>query len=261
MNQAVVAIIIGLAAAAGGVLLMDSLRGEPAGGSGSTDLGGIEARLEAIEARLPAEGSGGAQLATAGIPPALLDRLEAIERALVERPVTTAAPEGGSAPAGSLARIDERLASIEEKLGGDEASEMARAMRRPAKKRVSLAEAASELELSGAQEDELRRIYDDFHQKMYKMAAGPNGDPEEVKREVAAAAKDPTKAMGLVGKYMPNIMNNIGGMMQAQQQRQEAIDKLLGPEKSRKLRRNYDVKEDNILGLGGARSEFRMEAR
>ena len=259
MNQAVVAIIIGLAAAAGGVFLMDTLRGEQAGGgAGPTDLSAIEERLRSIEERLPAAGAiGGAQLATQGIPPALLDRLEAIERALTAGPGVGGA-EAAAAPAGSLARIDERLASIEEKLGSEGAVAVPK---RRTKKRISLAEAAGELELSGQQEDELGQIYSRFHDKMYKFAAGPNGDPEEVKREVAAAAKDPTKAMGLIGKYMPNIMGNIGGMMQAQTERQEAITKLLGPEKAQRLRRDYDIKEDNILGLGGARSEFSFESR
>ena len=260
MNQTAVAIIIGLAAATGGVFLMDALRTEQGeSGAGPTDLSAIESRLRSIEVRLPAAGAiGGAQLATNGIPPAVLDRLEAIERAIRAAPGLAGAEAGAPAPAGSLARIDERLASIEEKLGSD--AEVS-APKRRTKKRVSLAEAAAALELSGAQEDELDQIYTRFHDKMYKLAAGPNGDPEEVKREVAAAAKDPTKAMGLMGKYMPNIIGNIGGMMTAQTERQEAIDKLLGPEKAQRLRSDFDVKEDNILGLGGARSEFRFEGR
>ncbi len=262
MNNTLVAIIVGLAAAAGGVLLMDSLRsGEGGSSADPADLSSIEARLAAIERRLPPENTGGAQLGGQGIPTALLDRLEAIERALVDRPVTTGAAESGAAPAGSLARIDERLASIEEKLGGEQEGREIR-VRPPRKKRVSLAEAAASLELSGAQEDELLQIYGRFHDRMYKLAAGPNGDPEEVKREVAAAAKDPTKAMKLVGKYVPNVIGNFGGLMEAQTERDAAIDKLLGPEKAKRLRNEFDVKEDNILGLGGtARTEFRMEGR
>ncbi len=260
MNQTIVAIVVGLAAAAGTVFLMDSLRAEQGGGlGGSTDLSSIEARLASIERRLPPEGTGGAQLSGTGIPTVLLDRLEAIERSIQAAPAL-ASGGGAQAPAGSLARIDERLASIEDKLGGAE-GEVA-LPKRPIKKRVSLSEAAGALELSGAQEDELRAIYDRYQNKMYKIAAGPDGDPEEVKREVAEAAKDPAKRMGLVGKYMPKVIGNFAGLMEAQSEREQAIQKLLGPEKASRLDREFDVKEDNILGLGGgARSEFRVEAR
>jgi len=259
VNQTVVAIIVGLAAAAGGVLLMDSMRGSDGTVvAGATDLSGIEARLLEIEKRLPAAG-GGAGLSGSGIPAPLLDRLEAIERALTSG-AAGAAGGGAAAPAGSLARIDERLASIEEKISGG-AGEERRSGRR-SKKRVSLADAATELELSGQQEDELLQIYERFHQKMYKIAAGPDGDPEVVKREVAEAAKDPSKSMALVGKYMPKVIGNFAGLMEAQGERDTAIQKLLGPEKAERLNREYDIKEDNILGLGGgARTEFRVDSK
>ncbi len=253
MNQTLVAIVVGLIAAGGGVLLMDSLREtDSASGVAAVDLGPLEDRLLAIERRLPADGTRGVQLSTSGVHPELHKRFLAIEEAIASLKASGGAGDSAGS-GGTLERIEERLASIEDKVDGGSGTPAK--PKRPTKKRVSLAEAADELELTPQQEDALRDIYEKYNHDLYKLAAGPDGDPEDVKRDIAAASKDPTKAMGIMTKYLPRVMKDIGSFMKAQGDRSSAIVKAIGPEKSTRLSREYDVKEGNALGaFGGMRS-------
>ena len=257
MNQTLVAIVIGLAVAAGTVFLLDGLRSEGAGAGPAADLTAIERRLESIEERLGGQPAG---LATQGLHPDLIRRLERIEGGLA----ATGALRGSSAAEGEegaaaspFARIEERLASIEEHLTGED-GEKTMKVRPQAKRRVSLAEAAQELELSVQEQDDLKRIYDEFHNKMFKYAAGKDGNPDDVRRDVMEAKDDPMKATGLMTKYLPNVMGNIGGLIMAQQEREQAIQRVLGPDKARRLNRDFDVKEDNLLGFGGGGFQTEM---
>lgn len=260
MNQTVVAIVVGLAVAAGAVLLLDGLR--PAGTStapSAADLSGIERRLDAIEARLGKDGHAG--LATQGAQPEVLRRLDRIEKLVSALAETggVGTQDGAERGPGPLARIEKRLGAIEDKLGDGGGASPAR-VRPHAKRRVSLDEAARALELSSGEQDELLRIYDDFHAKLYKIAAGKDGHPDDVRREVEAARRDPTKRMGLLTKYMPRMLADFPALMAAQTARDQAIEKAIGPEKARRLDRDFDVKEDNLLGLGGSvRTEMRVD--
>jgi len=157
-----------------------------------------------------------------------------------------------------LARVDERVVAAVDKKIDELQAEGVRIGRRgaPGKKKVTLAEAAVELELSGRQEDELRRIYDDSERRMLALLAGPDGDPEEVRREIQEAAKSPAGAGTIIGKYAPRLISNLGEVMTIQAEREASIAKSLGPEKTKQLASGYEVEEGSFLGLGGGRMNF-----
>ena len=152
-----------------------------------------------------------------------------------------------------LTRVDERVAAAVDKKIDELQAEGVRvgAGRAPGKKKMTLAEAAVELELSGQQEDELRRIYEDSERRMLALLAGPDGDSEEVKREIQDAAKSPAGAGKIIGKYAPKLIANLGEVMTIQAEKEAAIAKTLGPEKTKQLESGYEVAEGSFLGLGG----------
>ena len=148
-------------------------------------------------------------------------------------------------------RVDERVKTRFEELASEGGSEGERSGRRGnRRKRVNLEDAARELELSAAEEDELRRIYKDSMDRMLKLAAGEDGDVEAVKRDLEEARKNPMAGRGLMMKYLPKIMNNMGEMLSITTEREAAVVKAVGPEKARRLNSEFDVIEANPIGGG-----------
>jgi hypothetical protein len=153
-----------------------------------------------------------------------------------------------------LVRVDERVAAaVEKKIADLQAQDggLSGRSKRPEKRKLTLAQASAELELSAQQEDELRRIYADSERKFLAMLAGPDGDPEEVKREIQDAAQTPGGPQKLIGKYMPNVISNIGTIISMQAERESAIVKAVGPKNAKRLDNEFEVKEADFLGLGG----------
>jgi len=256
MNQTLLALIVGLIAGVAGAFTVNLLQGGSAGGGSNTvDWQPIQDRLDGIERRLQASSSAPGTLAT---------------RAAGGEPSTGAGrvlnSAGDEVMEALLAKIDERVGkTVEQKLEQARAEEgesdsPRRGRRRRSRKRVSLADAARELELTGQQEDELRRIFESSQQRFFKLMAGPDGDVEEVKREVMEAAKTPGGAQKLIPKYMPKVVSNIGELMAIQAERESAVQKTLGPEKAQKFNNDYSVEEDDILGLRGGQMSFGVEA-
>ena len=157
------------------------------------------------------------------------------------------------------ARVDERMASqLAEKAQKEESAGEGPGQRRRGRKRVSLADAAKALELSGQEEDELRRIYDASMNRFLKLAAGPEGDLEAVKRDIESVRDNPAGARGVMMKYLPNMMKDIGEVMAISTEREAAVVKAVGADKARRLNSEFNVEEANPMGqgfsMGGGRS-------
>ena len=244
MNNVFAALVVGLVAGVGGALTLHLLGGMSGGDDGdgaSVDLAPIEQRLGTIERELQAIRN----------PPETLTSPAMREGARTG--AGAALPGGDEAVESLLAKIDERVGKTVErkfeemKAGDDEKKEGRNA--RPERRRVSLARAAQELELTGQQEDELRRIYQESQDKVFALLAKPDGDPEEVKREIMEAVGTPEGTGKVIGKYMPKVMGSLGEFIGIQTGRRAAINKALGPEKAERLRREYSIEEDDILNL------------
>ena len=148
-------------------------------------------------------------------------------------------------------RVDARVATKMQELAASDDAQPARRGpwgRGSSRKRVSLEDAARELELSAAEEDELRRIYDESMNRFMKLAAGPDGDVEDVKRDLEEMKKNPAGARGMMMKYVPNMMKNIGEVMTISTERQAAVEKAIGKDKARRLNSEFDVIEANPMG-------------
>ena len=236
-----------LGGAAGGfvVHLVGPARG--AGGDVSTTGSAAEAdrlgeRLLGIEERLAAlaaEGGPGARPGLRGAPPG--------------RPP---APRPGEMDEATLevlsAKLAERMESTVKK-AVSEAVEgtSSETPRRERRQRVSLSEAAKQLELSTNQEEQLRELYGDLENEVYTMLAGKDGDPEDVRRDVQTAKDDPSKTMEVVGKYIPKAMSNLGGFMALEVKRQQRTTEIVGPEKADRMRREFSIEEQDPLGMEG----------
>ncbi len=255
MNQTLLASIVGLLAGVGGAFTVHALQGDGSGGGGADlDWAPIQERLARIERQLDAQAS----------PPGTLATTRGAAGARDGGAIVNAA--GDEVLEALVAKIDERVGkTVEEKLAAareaEEKDGTSRRGRRRGRKRVPLAEAARELELTAQQEDELRRIFENTQSRVFKLLAGPDGDPEEVKREIMDAAKTPGGAQKLIPKYMPKVMSNIGEIMTIQGERESAIQKTLGPEKARRFNNDYSVEEDDFLGLRGGEMSIGVEAR
>jgi hypothetical protein len=261
MNQTMLALLVGLLAGIAGAFTVHLLEGGGEGGGvgGAADWQPVQERLASIERQLEARGAQPGTLATRpGVPSASVSRDDSDAGGAL---LAAAGPQALDA---LLARIDERVgATVEKKLEearAEEGESSRRGRGRRNRKRVSLADAARELELKGQQEDELRRIFESSQQRMFKLMAGPDGDPEEVKREVTEAAKTPGGPQKLIPKYMPKVVSNLGEIMAIQAERESAIQKTLGPEKAQRFNNDYSVEEDDVLGLRGGQMNFEMEA-
>lgn len=220
----------------------------PASGASATDLESLRDEIAALKNKIQEIKNPPATLSSQPAPAPAADPTDSLISA------------GGDAMEKLLARIDERVsAAVERRL--EELKESAKVkVKKPKKRRVRLAEAARELELSAQQEDDLQRIYETFHTSLFKIAAGKDGDPEEVRREVAAVRGDPMRARSVAETYLTRVLQDIGGMTTAQSKRLEAIREVLGAEKARRLSSEFDIMEGSLLGIFGGASPA-VEAR
>lgn len=158
-------------------------------------------------------------------------------------------------------RVDARVASRMEEMAASEGESTERRGpwgRGRSRKRLSLEDAARELELSAAEEDELRRIYDESMNRFMKLAAGPEGNVEDVKRDLETMRKNPAAGRGLMMKYVPNMMKNLPEVLAISTEREAAVAKAIGEDKARRLTSEFDVIEANPIG-GGFRMNMSTE--
>jgi hypothetical protein len=245
MDRWLIALLAGLAGGAGGALAVRLLTdGRPEAAAASDDgvLRDVRDRLVAIEARLARPK---ASLADAGDP-----------------------ARGGAGPGGgpsvgpgttssgdvvSIARADleamaERAAEVALEKNAKTRKEAAA---EPVKKRVSLADASRELQLTGAQEDELRRFYAEQTDKYLKLFAEPEGDAESLRRELDAAKDDAAKKAAIATRLIPKMFTKLGDVMALEVEKNARMTKIVGAEKAAKLER-YDVVEEDPWGIGQA---------
>jgi translation initiation factor 2 beta subunit (eIF-2beta)/eIF-5 len=158
--------------------------------------------------------------AAAGVDPAALPAAGSQLETAIERAVTAA--------------LDRR--AEKEKAEKEEA--------RAPRKKMALAEVAREINLTGAQEDAVRRAYAEATERALRMLAAPDGDPEAVRRELESARDDPSKRMALMGKYMPKALANLGELGALQVERDEKIRKAVGADNVTKMKRYRIAEED-----------------
>ena len=90
-------------------------------------------------------------------------------------------------------RIDERIAEQSEERS---APTPTAASDPRSRKRLSLRDAAKLLELDARQESDLARIYEETERRIIDLMAGPTGDIEQVRQDLAAARGGPTHRDG-----------------------------------------------------------------
>ncbi len=122
---------------------------------------------------------------------------------------------------------------------------------------VTLAEAAEKLGLSANEEDAIRAVYHDLEEKMLRLVAGDDGDPEEIRHEIEAAKGNKAKEQALQMKYMPRVFSKIPQLIALEGEKQTRIAEAVGEEKAQQLG-DYDIQESHPFGIGG---NIRMEAR
>lgn len=248
MNQTALSIVLGLVAGAAGALAVQFMSGgADAGGSGGSgalaDNAGIEGRLDRIEA--------------------LLRR----GRPLTAEPALRGSGGGGDASGAAVgaadvdalvARLEERLKPVVQesvKSGLEEAMKEGGKLgpsieiKQPKKKKVTLAEASAELGLSREEEDAVRRIAGETTDEFFKLITDKDQTVEDVRREFEEAKNDPQKKLGLTTKYMGKALGNLGGLITLGMNHDRKMKEAVGPEKARKLERDYQVTDLDPFGL------------
>ena len=126
---------------------------------------------------------------------------------------------------------------------------------------MPLAEAARELNLSGSQEDAVRRAYEEATEEFLDVMAKPETDAATLRRELEDAKEDPAKQMNLMTKHLPKLLTKLGDFMAIEARREEKIRKAVGADAARRLKA-YDLAEEDPFGLGdGATMNFRVDAK
>jgi hypothetical protein len=184
-------------------------------------------------------------------------------RRLLDRPALASAPAApaagtGTAPAAPAGAVvaPEQVQALatqiaqaleERKAAAEKAAKEAQAAR---KRRVPLAEAARELQLTAAQETEVRRAHEEAVEKYLKLLAEPEGDAESLRRELLAARNDPAKKRAIVTGRLPKFMSKLGEVMAIETERETRIIAAVGEDKADQLR-EYDLEEKDPFELGG----------
>ncbi|MBL9086024.1 MAG: hypothetical protein JNM10_02690 [Planctomycetia bacterium] len=215
----------------------------PAAGDATTD-GDVKAELAAIRRWLERPGALGAPRTLAASPgPAAGGAAGAQGTGTAgadgARPLTSADLEAAVAKAVE--------ATLEKRAEADKAAAAAEKTPKP---RKPLAEVARELNLSSAQEDEVRQAYREATDRLLKVMAEPETDAESLRRELEAAKGDQGKTMGLVTKYMPKFITKLGDVMSIQMERDAKIRKAVGNDAAGKLE-GYRIEEEDPFGLDG----------
>lgn len=251
MDRWIAALLAGLVGGVGGTLAVRQLFPQAAPYEiESQGSGGVDARLERIEGSLAALAARGPMLEGSSGPAggrADTGGSGGVASALLTGPEGEAFKKALREELGLV--LDQRLEKL--RASSDEIAKIARP-KQPEKKRVNLADAARDLELTAQQEDELRRVYAASQDKMLRLAAGENGDVEAVRREVDEAARDPKKRPLIMAKYMPRMLPKIGEFIQIQMEQQVAVEAAVGPDKAARIESEFDLIEANPLGSGGS---------
>jgi hypothetical protein len=204
-------------------------------------------RGPALEGRAPQAGAGTGG-ADAGLQAAAPPRPAALDDAFR----TALRAELGKA-------LAEHAATLRE--AGEQAAKAGQG-REPGKRRVELAEAAREMQLSAAEEDSLRRIYADSQDKMMRLLAKDDTELDTMRREMDEATRDPKRRPGMMVKYMPRLLPKLGEVITLQMEQQAAIEGTLGADRAARLERDYDLVEANPLGGGmETRADVRVDRR
>lgn len=218
----------------------------------------VEARLARIEASL-------ATLAQRG--PVLEGRAAPAGEGLAAAAPAPAAPAGGAlseefraALRAELGKALETHASALREAGEEQAK--AGQAREPAKRRVELAEAAREMQLSRAEEEALRGIYADTQDKLMRLLAKDDAELETMRREMDEATRDPKRRPMVMAKYMPRLLPKLGEVISLQMGQQAAIESTLGADRAAQLESRYDLVEANPMGGGmETRTDVRVDRR
>jgi|GEM_PF-5014317 len=251
MDRWIAALLAGLVGGVGGTLAVRQLCPPPAACELEAQAsGGVDARLERIEGSLAALAARGPMLEGSAEPAG--GRADAggpggMGSALLTGPAGEAFKKALREELGLV--LDQRLEKL--RASGEESAKSAR-QKQSEKKRVHLADAARDLELTAQQEDELRRAYAGSQDKMLRLVAGENGDVEALRREVDEAARDPKKRPLIMAKYMPRMLPKIGEFIQIQMEQQVAVEAAVGPDKAARIESEFDLIEANPLGAGGS---------
>lgn len=251
MNQTVLALVVGLVAGICGALIPTwVVERAPEGSAGiaTADLRPVLERLDEIEARLEV------------IQPAPLLRGSSSA-------VAAGARDGGAADPhidAVLARIDERIGETVREAMVETWGEMVEATpseipkvpEEPVTKKVTLAEAAAELELTAYEEQEVRRIHEETMDKLVELLASEeDGGVATVRRELEEARDQPQKRMELVGKYVGRVFTNLGGFIMLGQEHEQKMRKAVGPEKAKRLDDDYEITDLDPYDLEGILSD------
>ncbi|MHC5011012.1 MAG: hypothetical protein ACYTG6_08695 [Planctomycetota bacterium] len=196
-------------------------------------------------------------------------RLERIEAALGRMPLDAGPSLRGSAPNESMpaseaemdvlvAQLAERLEprlqesvrtsvreAVEEEMdrdGGDEP---------PAKPKrtVTFSEAAAELGLTTEQEEAVRRIATETADEFFRLVAGEDLTPDQVRREFEDAGSDPALRAQLRSKYVARAMTNFGGLMALGLNVQNKMREAVGRENASRLEAEFEVPELDPYGI------------
>jgi hypothetical protein len=247
VNQVTLSILVGLLAGVGGAFAVELVRADAPSGAGpapAADLSALLERLDRMEARL---GQG----------------------ALAAAPTLRGSAGEGADESGGLAiadldalaaRLQERLEpalgrkvaeSVDEALGSGDGARVriSAGQKRPKKKKATLAEAAADLGLSREEEDAVRRIAGETTDAFFKLLAGKDGSVEDVRREFEEAGQDPAQKAALGAKYMPKVFGNIGGLISLGLTHDSRMKTAVGPEKARKLDKDYRLTDLDPYGL------------
>jgi hypothetical protein len=119
----------------------------------------------------------------------------------------------------------------------------------PAPARMPLADIAREMGLSGAQESDLREAYRSRTDRYLKLLAGPDGDPEAVRRELSDAKGDPDQIEALKGKYIPRFLSKIGEVAAIEAETAGKVNKALGSKENVAKYKRFTPEENDPFGL------------
>lgn len=207
--------------------------------------------------------------APAAVPSDLAVRLERIEAILSDRPepltlrgaapapgaFTPESPEGKAFIAAIAGQVSEStkeaLAAAAEEAAPPSGEAPTRGRRRSNRKRMALTDVAKELELSSAEEQALKEVYEQSNDKLMKVLAGENGDTEEVRRDIEKIRENPDEAMAVMAKYIPRVTKDIGSFFSIRSQQTKGIRDAIGEDKAARLNREFVVEESDPLGMGG----------
>ena len=155
----------------------------------------------------------------------------------------------GSLTAADLQSIADRAAEAALDRRAQREQKEREAAKAPAVARMPLADIAREIGLSQAQESDLREAYRSRTEKYLKILAGPDGDPEAVRRELSDAKGDPDQVEALKVKYVPRFLSKIGEVASIEAETQGKVNKALGSKENIAKYKQFKPDENDPFGL------------